>query len=145
MTNDVLPSEVILRPRRPGYMTLGAAFNGLCLTLLAAREHVWLAVIGAVAVVGATYTGYWLLANPVVEVSTDECVVRAGTWMKKPLRFKLSNLKGWRYRREASSLILHFCDGQSPETDLRLDADGEDQLRRILGADREQLARHGRG
>jgi hypothetical protein len=133
-----MAGEQIHRQRRPGYMILGAAFNGLCLTLLAARDHLWLASLGAVAVAGATYTGYWLLVNPAVETHGDDCVVRGGTWMKKPLRFQLSRLKGWRYRTETCTLIVHLNDGESAEIDLRLDTDAEEHLRRILGAELEQ-------
>lgn len=139
----VMANDVIQRQRRSGYMTLGAAFNGFCLTLLAAREHLWLALLGAVAVVVATYTGYWLLVNPAVETHGDDCVVRGGTWMKKPLRFKLSSLKGWRYRTEASTLTVHLNNDELAETDLRLDADAEAHLRRMLGAELEQRPQFG--
>ena len=63
--------------------------------------------------------------------------------MKKPLRFRLSDIKGWRYRMETSTLIVHLSNGESPEIDLRLDADGEAHLRRMLGAELEQQPRYG--
>lgn len=110
------------------------AFNGFCLTLLAARDSYWLAAFGALGTTVALYAGYWLLKVPVVRVDGDECTIQADTFLKQPLTFSLTDLSGWKYDAEAGSLMVRVGDRESSVSELRLDQDGEAQLPSILGA-----------